>query len=136
MGIDEITPLICQRSERKIVKTDRLIKVISSAMKQSLKAYHPQLNEAMSFTDMVTKDVSAKKFIAYVEEGEHQPLKSCYLPGDNAIVLIGPEGDFSPDEITIARQNGFQVVSLGKSRLRTETAGIVAVTTIAVANNE
>lgn len=136
IGIDEITPLICQRSERKLVKKERLNKVITSAMKQSLKAYHPVLNEAKSFKDLVSQEYSAKKYIAYVEEGEHPNLHSVYPLGEDAIILIGPEGDFSPEEVAMATQNGFMVVSLGNSRLRTETAGIVAVHTVAVANNE
>ena len=136
IGIDEITPLICQRSERKVVKTDRLKKVITSAMKQSVKAYHPVLNEASSFKDLVCRDHSMQKYIAYVEQGEHPALQTLYKNGEDAIVLIGPEGDFSPEEVIMAKENGFKVISLGKSRLRTETAGVVAVHTVAIANNE
>lgn len=136
IGIDEITPMICQRSERKVVKKERLNKVITSAMKQSLKAYHPVLNEARSFTELISRELSVKKYIAYVEEGEHPSLQSLYTEGEDVIILIGPEGDFSPEEVAIATQNGFEIVSLGNSRLRTETAGIVAVHTVAIANNE
>ena len=136
IGIDEITPLLCQRSERKVVKNDRLDKVITAAMKQSLKAYHPRLNEARSFKDIISQDNPAQKFIAYVEEGEHPPIQSLYSKGEDAIILIGPEGDFSPEEVHQANQNGFVTVNLGKSRLRTETAGLVAVHTIGLMNNE
>ncbi len=136
IGIDEITPLICSRSERKVIKTERLYKVITAAMKQSVKAYLPLLNEATSFKEFVTAKHDGQKFIAYVEEGEHPSLKSLYnVPGD-ATILIGPEGDFSPEEVELARENGFDVVSLGNSRLRTETAGVVAVHTLTLMNSE
>ena len=136
IGIDEITPLICQRSERKVVKTERLDKVIISALKQSVKAYHPVLHEACSFRDFIRSGSDAQKFIAYVEEGEHPSLQSQYVPGQHAVILIGPEGDFSPDEVQLAIKNGFQTVSLGKSRLRTETAGIVACHSLSLLNSE
>lgn len=136
IGIDEITPLICQRSERKAVKTERLNKVITAAMKQSVKAYHPILNESVKFKDFIGMEHSGEKFVAYVEEGEHPPLQSLYSPGEDAVILIGPEGDFSPEEINQAVDKGFQTVSLGNSRLRTETAGLVAVHSLAFINNE
>ena len=136
IGIDEITPIICQRSERKVVKKERLAKVVTSAMKQSVKAYHPQLNEAMKFKDLVKIDFSGQKFIAYVEEGEHPALKFEYSIGSDALILIGPEGDFSPEEVQLAIKNGFSTVSLGDSRLRTETAAVVACHTVALMNRE
>ena len=134
IGIDEITPLISQRSERRLVKTDRLNKVITAAVKQSVKAYHPILNEAMAFKQIVEGDSHADKYIAYVEEGEHPLLQSLCSPGRDVLILIGPEGDFSPEEIAMARSNGFRTVSLGDSRLRTETAAIVACHTMALLN--
>ena len=136
IGIDEISPMICQRSERKVIKTERLNKVITSAMKQSLKAFHPVLNDARDFREVIESDSSGQKFIAYVEEGEHPLLQSLYKAGEDAFILIGPEGDFSPEEVQQAKENGFQLVSLGESRLRTETAGVVAVHTVAMLNNE
>jgi 16S rRNA (uracil1498-N3)-methyltransferase len=136
VGIDMITPVICQRSERKVIKKDRLEKVITSAMKQSLKAYHPLLNESQPFRDFIERDFNGQKYIAYIEEGEHPSLQSLYRPGQDVVILIGPEGDFSPEEVDQAILNGFQTVNLGKSRLRTETAGVVAVHTVAVANYE
>jgi 16S rRNA (uracil1498-N3)-methyltransferase len=136
IGIDDISPVICQRSERKVIKTERLNKVVTAAMKQSLKAYHPVLHGAKSFTELVSMDHEGQKFIAYVEEGKHPLLQTLYRPGEDAIILIGPEGDFSPEEIEQAKENGFQTVSLGASRLRTETAGVVAVHTVAMLNNE
>lgn len=135
IGIDEITPLICQRSERKTVKHERLNKVITAAMKQSLKAYHPKLNEQKSFSDLLLEKHAGEKFIAYVEEGKHPPLQSLYKPGQDALVLIGPEGDFSPEEVDLAVENAYKIVSLGQSRLRTETAGIVACHTIELMND-
>lgn len=135
IGIDEITPLICRRSERKVVKIERLNKVITAAMKQSVKAYHPLLNEACSMKEFLSKDLPGQKFIAYVEEGEYPSLKSLYTPGQDALILIGPEGDFSPEEVEEAIKAGYVCVSLGNSRLRTETAGIVGVHTISLANS-
>jgi 16S rRNA (uracil1498-N3)-methyltransferase len=136
IGIDEITPMICQRSERKVIKAERLNKVITSAMKQSLKAYHPVLHQAKNFAELISREFEGQKFIAYVEAGEHPLLQSSYTAGADVIILIGPEGDFSPEEIQQAKENGFQTVSLGESRLRTETAGLVAVHTVALLNNE
>ena len=136
IGIDDITPLFCQRSERKVVRNDRLEKVITSAMKQSIKAYHPVLHKPQSFKDFIKNDLYGEKYIAYIEEGDHPSLKSLYTPGKDAVVLIGPEGDFSPEEVQMAQDNGFITVSLGNSRLRTETAGVVACHTIALQNNE
>lgn len=136
IGIDEITPLMCRRSERKVIKTERLYKVITAAMKQSVKAYLPLLHEATSFNEFVTAKHAGQKFIAYVEEGEHPSLKSLYNVPEDATILIGPEGDFSPEEVELARENGFDVVSLGDSRLRTETAGVVAVHSLALMNTD
>lgn len=136
IGIDEVTPLICHRSERKVVKTERLNKVITAAMKQSVKAYLPLLHEATAFKEFVTAKHSGQKFIAYVEEGEHPSLKSLYTIGKDATILIGPEGDFSPEEVEFARKKGFALVSLGESRLRTETAGLVALHTLTLLNRE
>lgn len=134
IGIDEITPVICTRSERKVVKNERLNKVITAAMKQSLKAYHPVLNEQLSFKEFMKIEQSGDKFIAYIEEGEHPSLNSIYVAENSATILIGPEGDFSPEEVEMAIKHGYKTVSLGKSRLRTETAGIVACHTIGLMN--
>lgn len=126
IGIDIITPIICEHSERTIVKQDRLNKIITSAVKQSIKAYHPILEEAIKFNDFIKKNNNFTKFIAHCEEDEKLDLKSVYKKNENALILIGPEGDFSPTEIKTALQNNYQAISLGNSRLRTETAGIVA----------
>jgi 16S rRNA (uracil1498-N3)-methyltransferase len=134
IGIDEIIPIICQHSERKDIKTDRLEKVIISAMKQSYKAYLPVLSEPIPFRTLINKYFDGKKFIAHCEEGEKKLLKNLITPQKDVLILIGPEGDFSKDEIDEAINCGFVPVSLGDSRLRTETAGIVACHTVNLIN--
>lgn len=127
IGIDEITPIICDRSERKIVKEDRLEKVITAAMKQSLTAYHPQLNPAISFSQFIKQTIDATKLIAHcVENEEKQAINQQIVARHKYLILIGPEGDFSPKEIELALQNGYKPVTLGSTRLRTETAGLAA----------
>jgi 16S rRNA (uracil1498-N3)-methyltransferase len=127
IGIDEITPLICERSERKIIKEDRLNKVITSAVKQSIQAYHPILNLPSSFVDFITHPADAIKMIAHCVDGKPRTyINELFLPGASYLVLIGPEGDFSENEIQLALQNGFNPLTLGNTRLRTETAGVAA----------
>lgn len=133
IGIDEITPLICEHSERKEVKIQRLEKVIVASVKQSLKAYVPKLNETLRFKDFIKQDFKGQKFIAYCE-GESKHLKELYNPMSDALILIGSEGDFSPKEVKLALDNDFKIISLGKSRLRTETAAIAACHTINLLN--
>jgi 16S rRNA (uracil1498-N3)-methyltransferase len=134
IGIDEITPLICDHSERRHLRTDRLVKVITSAMKQSLKAYHPVLNEPVEFHKFIGRQSEDEmKFIAFITEGA-SPLTGIYQKSRNALILIGPEGDFSPLEVDAAVNSGFQVISLGNSRLRTETAGVAACHTVFLSN--
>jgi len=125
IGIDEITPIICTHSERKKIKTERCNRILLSAMKQSLKFHVPKLNEAMSLSDFIKQDYEGTKYIAHCEDGEKKELKRVNKT-EKTIILIGPEGDFSPKEIELALQNQFKAVSLGTSRLRTETAGIIA----------
>lgn len=134
IGIEEITLLNCCHSERKTVKDDRLEKVIISATKQSLKAYLPQLNPMVDFKTFIKACKASQKYIAHCREGVKQPLDQIYKPGSDVIILIGPEGDFSEEEVKLAEQNGFIPVTLGTSRLRTETAGIVACHTINLIN--
>ena len=122
-GIDRISFIICDHSERKVIKTDRLIKKAVSAMKQSLKAYLPQIDEAVPFKKFISAVNADKKWIAYVDNTNTSYLNHLVNPVSN-LVLVGPEGDFSPEEVNLALTNGFQKVSLGESRLRTETAGI------------
>jgi len=126
IGIDEITPIICDRSERKIVKEERLEKVITSAVKQSLTAYHPQLNPAISFAELMKQQSEAEKMIAHCMEGEKPFIKNSTIPHQSYLILIGPEGDFTPAELAIALQNGYKPVTLGTTRLRTETAALAA----------
>ncbi len=127
-GVDEITPLLCFHSERKNIRLDRLEKVIQSAMKQSLKAHLPKLNDLTSFKDFINseKTTESQKIIAHCQTGREGHLKDVYNVGQNATILIGPEGDFATAEIEIALQEKFQPISLGEARLRTETAGIAA----------
>jgi 16S rRNA (uracil1498-N3)-methyltransferase len=134
IGISQITPIICEHSERIIVKPERLKKIITSAVKQSLKAYHPVLNEAIKLKDFLKEDFKENKFIAHCEKDEKQLLQNVYQKGNNALILIGPEGDFSMNEINAALEKDFIPISLGKSRLRTETAGIIACHTINLIN--
>jgi len=132
IGIDEITPILCQRSERKVVKPARLEKIILAAAKQSKNTILPQLHpmiklEAFFKTEKIE---STQKFIAHCEKDNMVHLMEKYQADQDVIILIGPEGDFSPVEIKRSFENGYVPISLGASRLRTETAGIVACHTI------
>jgi len=132
IGIDEITPILCDHSERKVLKEDRLEKVIVSAMKQSVKAYLPKLNPLISFKNLINSEFEGKKFIAHCYEADKRELKNELEETTSTLVLIGPEGDFSEEEIKLAMANDFVPVSLGKSRLRTEAAAIVACHTVSL----
>jgi 16S rRNA (uracil1498-N3)-methyltransferase len=134
IGIDEITPLLTTHSERKVVNPERLEKILVSAMKQSLKAYLPVLNNLTTFKELVINNKTENKYIAYCDEIQKTHLKDLVAKENNTLILIGPEGDFSPEEVKLAIENGFKVVSLGESRLRTETAGIVACHIVNLAN--
>ena len=125
IGIDAITPLFCKRTEKKNFNADRSNRIIESAMKQSIKAFHPILNPLTKFDDFIKRAEEDNKMIACCE-GERQLIHNCYKPGQNALILIGPEGDFTEDEIMLAKNSGFIPITLGNSRLRTETAGIAA----------
>jgi 16S rRNA (uracil1498-N3)-methyltransferase len=126
IGIDEISLIICQRSERKEAKVDRLNKIITSAIKQSLKAYHPILNEPEPLAKLLARSFDAQKYIAHCDEGDKTSLKQDIALKGKYLIMIGPEGDFSPKEIDDALQNGFKAITLGQSRLRTETAALEA----------
>lgn len=134
IGIDEITPIICQNSERRVIKLERFEKIIQSAMKQSLKFTLPKLNEPIKFNEFIKQSFSETACIAHCEEGEKKTLKSVITPSEKTTILIGPEGDFSLDEIQKALDKNFTPISLGESRLRTETAGLVAVNTVSFIN--
>ncbi|WP_442589375.1 16S rRNA (uracil(1498)-N(3))-methyltransferase [Pedobacter sp. AW31-3R] len=127
IGIDQITPLLCERSERKVVKEDRLNKVITSAVKQSLQAYHPVLNEMVNFKDFIATATADYRMIAHCVDGEpRQFISQITQTGGSYLILIGPEGDFSAAEIELALQNNFNPLTLGNTRLRTETAALAA----------
>ena len=126
IGVDVITPLWCERSERRQIRADRLEKILVAAMKQSLKAILPQLREPVFLKDFIVQNADYQRFIACLNVPAYPHLKQVYQVGEPALVLIGPEGDFSPTEIRHALEQGWQGVSLGASRLRTETAGEVA----------
>ncbi|MBC7915510.1 MAG: 16S rRNA (uracil(1498)-N(3))-methyltransferase [Pyrinomonadaceae bacterium] len=125
IGIDEITPIICERSERKDIKTERLTKIITSAVKQSLKAFHPKLNEPASFKNFIST-VTTEKYIAHCINELKNTLESKISKNGAYTVLIGPEGDFSPAELETALKCGYIPVTLGNTRLRTETAALEA----------
>lgn len=138
IGFDELSFLNCRFSERKAVKTERIDKILVSAMKQSHKVFKPVVHDMEAFRSFVTRDFSGQKFIAHcyeesdVEDGEVPEGGKPFLldvleVGQDALVLVGPEGDFSVDEVKLALAHGFRSVSLGRSRLRTETAALVAV---------
>lgn len=129
LGIDEVTFLQCDRSERKTIRLDRLQKVVLAAAKQSIKASFPILNPLTKFSDFIPTAQAAYKGIAHCQRSPLPHLKTA-ATADKLLLLIGPEGDFSPREIEEALQNGFIEIGLGKSRLRTETAGIVACHTV------
>lgn len=134
IGIDEITPLICQRSERQQVKLERLNKVLISAMKQSLSVHLPILNPATDLKRLIQSTIDGQKFMGYVDEKVTHQLKDFYRKGEKVMILIGPEGDFTAEEVEFAKGSGFIPVTLGPSRLRTETAGVVACTIINILN--
>ena len=132
IGIDEITPIITDNSERKVVKTERIEKIVIAAAKQSLKYQFPKINDAIKFKDLIKGSFDGTKCIAHCyDEIEKQALKFIEFE-NNILILIGPEGDFSSNEVELSLANGFTSISLGESRLRTETAGIAAVHTVSL----
>lgn len=141
IGVGEITLLQCDHSERTFLKTDRLERLALSAMKQSLHLTLPPINPAVTLRDFITQALNqtsdkATKLIAHCEADKPRtPIAAALQPGIDAVVLIGPEGDFSEEEIALALDAGFQPVSLGPSRLRTETAALYAVTAFNLIND-
>lgn len=135
IGIDEITFLQTKRSERKKTNMDRADRVSIAAMKQSLKAHKTVINDLVDFSSFIKQNQKGERFIAFCETGEEELLSQRKLKGKQIILLIGPEGDFTEDEVEIAKNNGYTPVSLGSSRLRTETAGIQACSWVAYANS-
>ena len=137
IGISEITALVCSHSEKTYIKAERIERLIIAALKQSLRCVLPVFNPAISFEKLISNAAEEQLFIAYCGEDEgHIPLlqQICQKEKD-CLVLIGPEGDFSPEEVALAKKHGFIPVSLGKSRLRTETAALVACQTVHFINS-
>jgi len=134
-GIDEITPLICSRTEKRRIRRQRLEGLILSAMKQSVKSYLPRLNDPVSFIEFNEISRQGKRLIACCDPGiERVLINSAFSPGDEVTILIGPEGDFTLEEISLAMKQGAIPVHLGPSRLRTETAGVLACCSVYLSN--
>lgn len=134
IGIDEITPIISNRSERKHLNLERMNKILISAMKQSLKAHLPKINKCIKFKDFIAKCNCQRKLIAHCGETVKTPLQKKIKINENSCILIGPEGDFTKEEVELAKQNRFDFVSLGENRLRTETAGIYSCSIVNMIN--
>jgi 16S rRNA (uracil1498-N3)-methyltransferase len=134
IGIDGIIPLISRYSERKEIKPERLEKVMVSAIKQSIKAYLPQLKPLQAFRETIKSPFAGQRFIAHCHEGGKVLLRDTVIKGTDVLILIGPEGDFSTEEVELAINEGFIPISLGDSRLRTETAALVACHTVNLIN--
>ena len=136
IGVDNFVALESEHSERRIIKPEREMKVITAAVKQSLKAYHPTLEDMTDFKKFVTRDLDGRKFIAHCGEAikGKSYLASTLAAGENAVIMIGPEGDFSPEEVRLAVENGFEEITLGTQRFRTETAAVMAVAMVAIKN--
>jgi 16S rRNA (uracil1498-N3)-methyltransferase len=124
IGIDEISFISCKNSERTVIKIDRIIKIVESAVKQSLQAYLPKINDLTSFKEIINSKEANQKLIAHCYNEEKNDLKQIEFKNKSTLVLIGPEGDFSMDEVDVALKNNFKAVSFGSNRLRTETAGL------------
>jgi len=135
IGIDEITPVICKNTEKQTVKHERINNIIISAMKQSLKANLTVFNKICSFESFINNRFTGGKYIAHCNaEIERKVLSKVYSKGDDAVILIGPEGDFTDEETKLSITKGYRSVHLGSSRLRTETAGIAACHSIYLLN--
>lgn len=134
IGIDKISLFFSEHSERRVVKTDRLIRTAVAAMKQSVKSRLPEINVVSDFEELIRNSSESQRFIAWIDESVNLELADAVEPGAMVLVLIGPEGDFSPGEAELAKTHGFVPVSLGKSRLRTETAALTACHTVHLVN--
>lgn len=137
VGVTRFVPIECTHSERRVIKYDRELRVITSAVKQSLKAFHPKLDAMTPFKELVQTKFDGQKFIAHCANvgKEKSYLPSIIKKSENILILIGPEGDFSPEEINFALENGFEPITLGNQRLRTETAALTATIMTAVVNS-
>ena len=137
IGVDNFVALESEHSERRVIKVEREMKVITAAVKQSLKAYHPTLEDMIDFKKFVSRPFAGRKFIAHCGEAVKSKsyLASTLNAGENAVILIGPEGDFSAEEVRTAVENGFEEITLGTQRFRTETAAVMAVAMVAIKNS-
>ena len=137
IGVDNFVALEGEHSERRVIKVERELKVITAAVKQSLKAYHPTLEDMVDFKKFVTRPFTGRKFIAHCGEAVvgKSYLASTINAGEDVVILIGPEGDFSPEEVRLAVDNGFEEITLGSQRFRTETAAVMAVAMVAIKNS-
>lgn len=124
IGIDEISFINCKNSERTVIKAERIHKIVESAVKQSLQAYLPKVNELISFKEIINASKEDQRLIAHCYDSEKENLKQIKFKDKSTLILIGPEGDFSKEEVDIALSNKFKAVSFGENRLRTETAGL------------
>lgn len=136
VGVSRFIPIECDHSERRTIKYDRELRVITSAVKQSLKAYHPALDDLTPVKQLIAAPFEGQKFLAHCDQNfpDRVFLPSIIKKNENILILIGPEGDFSPEEIKFALENGFQPITLGNQRLRTETAAVVATVMVATIN--
>ncbi|MGD1845276.1 MAG: 16S rRNA (uracil(1498)-N(3))-methyltransferase [Salibacteraceae bacterium] len=134
IGMHQLLPFFSNHSERQQLKQDRVERVVEAAAKQSLRAYLPKVAVARSFESLMNLDFEGKKFIAHCQDSPRKLLKDSYLIGSNALVLIGPEGDFSPKEVAMALDSGFEPITLGNGRYRTETAALMACHTLHLLN--
>ena len=137
IGVARFVPVVSEHSERKVIKHEREEKVITAAVKQSLKAYHPVLEEITPFDKLVRSEFAGRKFIAHCGDAvkEKSYLATTIRKGEDALILIGPEGDFSSEEVRLAVECGFEEITLGTQRFRTETAAVVAVDMVSIVNN-
>lgn len=136
IGISQITPIQCQRSERLQFNQGRMEKVIHAALKQSLRTFMPQLSQVQPITSVIEQEGSHTRLMAHLDPGRSRAIKDVYSPRENVTVLIGPEGDFSMDEIRLALSNGYHLVSIGGSRLRTETAALMSCAVLNMINGQ
>ena len=124
IGIDEISFVSCKNSERTVIKTERILKIVESAVKQSLQAFLPKVNELRTFKDIISNSSADQKLIGHCYDTAKKDIRQVQFTGRSSLVLIGPEGDFTEDEVELSGQNGFEAISLGANRLRSETAGL------------
>ncbi|HQQ11733.1 MAG TPA: 16S rRNA (uracil(1498)-N(3))-methyltransferase [Bacteroidales bacterium] len=134
IGVDEISFFHSAHSERRSINLERISKICVSAMKQSLKSRLPKLNVIIDYEQFIAKSFAGQRFIAWIDDGVQTEIQQLYQPGADCVILIGPEGDFNKTEVEAARKLGFEAVSLGQARLRTETAALVSVQTIQLLN--